>query len=131
MKLNKEIVNDVAIVTLTEGILDANTAPIFKSEIIPILKSEYRVVFDMSNVRFVDSSGVGAILSCLRTLNAVGGDLKICSLTKPVLSLFELVRMHKIFDIFNTREQAVESFRESNGGRDLLPGNGKYLLSSL
>jgi anti-sigma B factor antagonist len=67
------------------------------------------VVFDLRELRFVDSSGLGAILSCLRQLNAKGGDLKLCEMTKPVRALFELVRMHKIFDIYVTKEQALRA----------------------
>ena len=59
-----------------------------------------KVVFDLRELRFVDSSGLGAILSCLRQLNGKGGELKLCGMTKPVRALFELVRMHKIFDIY-------------------------------
>ncbi|MBS1792412.1 MAG: STAS domain-containing protein [Acidobacteria bacterium] len=110
MKLKQEKVNDITVVTLRGEVLDASVVSDFKSEITPILQSGYHVVFDMSNIQFVDSSGVGAILSCLRTLNAGGGDLKICSLTKPVKALFELVRMHKIFDIFESKDLAVGSF---------------------
>lgn len=110
MKLIQNKFNDVAVVTLSGDLLDASIVGEFKKEMTPVLQSEYRVVLDLNNIQFVDSSGVGAILSCLRTLNAEGGELKICSLTKPVRALFELVRMHKIFDIFETRELAVESF---------------------
>jgi anti-sigma B factor antagonist len=110
MKLLQKKFNDVAVVTLSGDLLDASIVGEFKREMTPVLQTEYRVVLDLNNIQFVDSSGVGAILSCLRTLNAEGGELKICSLTKPVRALFELVRMHKIFDIFETRELAVESF---------------------
>lgn len=110
MKIKTEKIDNIAIVTLNGDVLDANTVSAFKNEISSILKTEQYVVFDMNQVQFVDSSGVGAILSSLRTLNSGGGDLKICSLTKPVHALFELVRMHKIFDIFNTREEAVVAF---------------------
>ena len=110
MKLQKEKFNDVTVVTLSGDVLDAGTVSEFKREMTSILTSEYHVVFDMNQIQFVDSSGVGAILSCLRTLNSEGGDLKICSLTEPVRALFELVRMHKIFDIFNTREEAIVAF---------------------
>jgi anti-sigma B factor antagonist len=110
MKLLQEKQNNVMVVTLSGDVLDASVTSDFKREMTPVLQTEYRVVFDMSNIQFVDSSGVGAILSCLRTLNAEGGDLKICALTKPVRALFELVRMHKIFDIFGSREEAIASF---------------------
>lgn len=110
MKVKTEKIDNIAIVTLNGEVLDANTVSEFKNEISSILKTEQYVIFDMNQVQFVDSSGVGAILSSLRTLNSEGGDLKICSLTKPVQALFELVRMHKIFDIFNTREEAIIAF---------------------
>jgi anti-sigma B factor antagonist len=110
MKLLHSKNNEIAIILIREHVLDASLVSDFKNEITPILKSESQVVLDLSDVQFVDSSGVGAILSCLRILNAEGGDLKLCSLSKPVRALFELVRMHKIFEIFETRELAVESF---------------------
>jgi anti-sigma B factor antagonist len=66
----------------------------------------------MSELKFVDSSGLGAILSCLRQQNASGGELKLCGMLKPVRALFELVRMHRIFDMYNTREEAIMAFRQ-------------------
>jgi len=74
-----------------------------------VLEPCSKVVFDLRELRFVDSSGLGAILSCLRQLNAKGGDLKLCEMTKPVRALFELVRMHKIFDIYVTRGEALRA----------------------
>lgn len=110
MKIKQEKYNDVTVLTLDGEVLDASIVGDFKNAIAPILRAETQVVLDMNNIQFVDSSGVGAILSCLRILNAEGGEFKICSLTKPVRALFELVRMHKIFDIFNSRELAIQSF---------------------
>jgi anti-sigma B factor antagonist len=68
-------------------------------------------VIDLSRLRFVDSSGLGAFISCLRKLNAKGGDLKLCGMSKQVRAVFELVRMHRIFDIFGTREEALRAFQ--------------------
>jgi anti-sigma B factor antagonist len=56
----------------------------------------------------------GRFISCLRKLNAKGGDLKLCRMSKQVRAVFELVRMHRIFDIFDifgTREEAVRAFQ--------------------
>jgi len=69
------------------------------------------VILDLSEVQFVDSSGCGAILGYLRQLNSAGGDLKLCTVSKPVRSLFELVRLHRILDIFNTRDEAAKSYK--------------------
>ena len=110
MELTVQKIGDVAVVTLLGEILDASNSKEFKQDIAPVLEANPKLVFDMSQLQFVDSSGLGSILSCLRQLNAVGGDLKLSGMSKPVRALFELVRMHRIFDIFNTKEEAASTF---------------------
>ncbi len=107
-----EKTGDVAIVVLSGETLDASNEKDFTRDIRPVLESNPKVVFDMGRLRFVDSSGLKAILSSLRELNQAGGDLKLCAMTKPVRTLFELVRLHRVFDIYNTREEAVRAFQD-------------------
>ena len=109
MELTTEQVADITIVVLPGEQLDAGNAKEFKRDIASVLEPCRKVVFDLRELRFVDSSGLGAILSCLRQLNAKGGDLKLCEMTKPVRALFELVRMHKIFDIYVTKGEALQA----------------------
>src|SRR3712207_5844142 len=91
--------------------LDGNIAEEFKRDIAPVLEeANSKVVFDMSQLQFVDSAGIGAILSCRRRLSAAGGDLKLCAVSKPVRGAFEITRMHRLFDIFDTQEEAIRSF---------------------
>jgi anti-sigma B factor antagonist len=111
MEMTTEKMGDVTVVVLLGEQLDASNAKEFKRDITPVLEANAKMVFDVSQLRFVDSSGLGAILSCLRQLNAAGGDLKLCGMSKPVRALFELVRMHRIFDIYGTRDEAVRAFQ--------------------
>ncbi len=107
-----EKTGSVAVVLLPGETLDANNSKEFRASIDPVLDENDKVLFDMSDMRFVDSSGCGALLSCLRTLNARGGDLKLCNVSKPVRVLFELIRMHRIVDIFNSKDEAIRAFGE-------------------
>ncbi len=100
----------VAIVAIPLESLDASNSKEFKRVMAPLLEQHKKIIFDMSHLRFVDSSGLVAILSCLRQLNAVGGDVKLFGMAKLVRVLFELVRMHRIFDILNTKEEALRAF---------------------
>ncbi|HVY29002.1 MAG TPA: STAS domain-containing protein [Polyangiaceae bacterium] len=111
MELTVEHSGDVAIVTLPIEELDAGNSPELKRDVGPLVEAYLKLVFDLSRLRFVDSSGLGAFLSCLRRVNVRGGDLKLCSLSKQVRSVFELVRMHRVFDIHTTREAAVRAFQ--------------------
>ena len=110
MQIDIEMVGEIAVVTLRAEHLDASAADEFKRSMQPILDANHKMVLDMSPLQFVDSAGLGAILSCLRKLSAADGDLKLCGLTKPVRAIFEISRMHRIFDIFPTRAEAVQAF---------------------
>jgi anti-sigma B factor antagonist len=100
----------VAVLTVPVEDLDASNAEEFKRDMAPVVDAHTKLVVDLSRLRFVDSSGLGAFISALRKLNAKGGDLKLCGMAKPVRAVFELVRMHRIFDIWATSEEAVRAF---------------------
>jgi len=110
MEIRVDNVDGVAVAAVPVDELDASNAGEFKRDMGPVLKSNPRLVLDLSKLRFVDSSGLGTMLSCLRQLSAQGGDLKLCAMSKQVRALFELVRMHRIFEIYPTRDDAVKAF---------------------
>lgn len=110
MEFNTQTIGDVIVVELLTDILDAGNAKEFRAALNPVLEQHKKVVFDMHRITFLDSSGCGTILSCLRQLSGTGGDLKMVGVQKPVRALFELIRMHRIVEIHNTREEAVQSF---------------------
>jgi anti-sigma B factor antagonist len=111
MEIPVDTVAGVAVAAVPVDELDASNSGEFKRDIAPVLQSHTKLVLDLSQLRFVDSSGLGAMLSCLRQLGAKGGDLKLCGMSKQVRALFELVRMHRIFDIYSTREEAARAFQ--------------------
>ncbi len=112
MQLTVENIGDVALVSVGGDHLDASVTDEFKRDMTPLLDGHAKVVLDMSELRFVDSAGIGAILSCLRRLSAKDGDLKLCGVTKPVRASFEIARMHRIIDILDTREEALAAFAD-------------------
>jgi anti-sigma B factor antagonist len=116
MELTPEKIGDVTVVAIPVDELDASNAGELKRDIGPIVEVSHRLVIDLSRLRFIDSSGLGAMLSCLRQLIAKGGDLKLCGMSKPVRATFELVRMHRIFEIFPTRQDAVSAFQAQPRG---------------
>jgi anti-sigma B factor antagonist len=111
MKLNTQILENVAgvLIAIDGENLDAGNSKEFKDMIHASLNSYSLAIIDLSAINFVDSSGLGALLSCLRAMNNKNGQLKIIGLTKPVRALFELVRMHRIFSIYNTLDEALAS----------------------
>jgi len=111
MELSTEKIGDITIVGVLSEVLDAGNTEEFKTGFTSILNESNKVVFEMSRVKFIDSSGCGTLLFCQKQLSKLGGNLKLCGVQESVNSLFELVRMDRILDIFNTKEEAVESFK--------------------
>jgi anti-anti-sigma factor len=112
MEIEHTLKNDILIINLEGERLDAKDAPQCKQDVIDLINKikKYQVVFDLNKLHFIDSSGLGLLLSILRFLNSHGGELKLSGITKPVLTSLELVSLHKIFEIFNTPDDAVNSF---------------------
>jgi anti-sigma B factor antagonist len=113
MQPNIETIDNVTIVAVNVKELDGTNADAFRREIAPVLKDCHKLVLDLDQVRFVDSRGCGAILSCLKQIAPTGGDVKLCRVTPPVRKVFDLIRMDRICQIVNTREEAVEAFRNT------------------
>jgi anti-sigma B factor antagonist len=95
-----------------EGRIDGSRVHQFRQEVDSILEGESALLLiDLSAVPFVDSSGLGAMVSVLKTLRAKGGDIALCSLSEGVKILFKLTRMDKVFEIYENKE-AFLSTRE-------------------
>jgi len=67
------------------------------------------VVVDLSDVDFLDSSGLGLLIALLKRVLERGGDMKIAGLQKKVRMVFEITRAFKVFDIFDNTNEACKA----------------------
>ena len=107
MESTIEQVGDLIVVTVKQDSLDARSAKDFRDDLDGVITDGTKILLDMSNVEFVDSAGLGTIVASLKRLRASGGDITICCVHKTVRALFELVRMHRLVEIYDTREEAL------------------------
>lgn len=107
--MNFEIreIDACAVITVHGECLDAGNAQQFKERAGEVIAVNARIVIDISPVCFVDSAGLGAILSCLRMAHANGGKLALTGVTGSKQTLFQIVRMDRIFEVFPTPEAAA------------------------
>jgi anti-anti-sigma factor len=73
-------------------------------------KGERKIVVDFSQCDFVDSTFLGSLVVSLKRMTQVGGDIKLVGFRPAVRSMMELTRMHKVFDCYETVQDAVKSF---------------------
>lgn len=92
------------------GDLTAAEAPAFRVEAEMALAGAHRAVVDLGSVEFVDSSGLAALVGLHRALAARGGELRLSSLRRDVQAVVELARLHRLFEIYDTAEEAITDF---------------------
>jgi anti-sigma B factor antagonist len=107
MQLSERKEGNILIVKLLEKRLDAHIAVAFKKKMAEFIDNGNElIVLNLSNVNFIDSSGLGSIVSSLKKLGGKG-DLIICCAQENVMSMFHLTRLERVFEIFAGEEEAV------------------------
>jgi anti-sigma B factor antagonist len=91
--------------TLGEGVAKV------RSELQPIIAGGKRqIVIDISEVSYLDSSGIGLLVSTYATMNRLGGHLKICGLSNRVKDLLLLTKLFTVFEVYDNADAAVAAF---------------------
>ena len=70
-----------------------------------------KLVIDLSFCEFIDSTFLGTIVISLKKITAIGGDIKLVGFQPAVRSMFELTRISKVFETFESTDEAVNSFQ--------------------
>jgi anti-anti-sigma factor len=87
------------------SLLDTNQANQIRQEIGTIVESGVQIVLmDLSDVTFIDSSGLGVLVLAFKAIRAAGGRLVLCSISKQVRMLLELTGTDQIFEVFPSQE---------------------------
>ena len=97
--------------------LDLEVSVEFRATLLrAITDGQRHLVVDLGDIEFVDSSGLGALVSALKALRAQkDGDIRLASLQPPVVALLEVTRLNRVFSSYATAEQAVQSFGSPEG----------------
>jgi len=104
MHLESVKTGGVLIVKPSEKRIDASVATEFKGKMVDwINEGNTKIILDLVNVDFIDSSGLGAIVSSLKAIGGHGA-LVISGLQETVMGLFRLTRMNKVFQIFSSEQ---------------------------
>jgi anti-sigma B factor antagonist len=101
--------NDILIVHPDIERLDASMAISFKDKMAGFIKEgNSTIVLNLSRVEFIDSSGLGSIVSSLKMIGR-DGNLLLCGINRNIMSMFKLTRMDRVFQMFDSEAEAVLS----------------------
>jgi anti-sigma B factor antagonist len=81
-----------------------------------IVKERRQILFDLADVEYIDSSGLGSLVNALTTVRKAGGELKLVNLTRKVQDLLQMTRLYTVFDVLDDETAAIKSFGPSATG---------------
>lgn len=110
MQINKTRQQDIIICNVN-GDIDINSSPNIRKTFDELTTSkEKKIIINLKDVSYIDSSGLATLVEMLKKAKGYGGRLKLSNLADKVKSLFEITKLEKIFEIYHTAEQAIADF---------------------
>ena len=100
------------------GSIDASTNQTFEGRLSDILSSgTHNVMLVLTNVKYINSTGLGTIVKCVDNFREKGGDIKLVGVPTKVIALFEMLGLLALFETHDTIEAAVFELRQEQGGQ--------------
>ncbi|HDL02854.1 MAG: hypothetical protein DRP46_11275 [Candidatus Zixiibacteriota bacterium] len=116
MELSRKDHENVTIISLS-GRLDLGTGGKLKEEVKKVLESgKTSIHLNLVNVEFVNSSGLGALVSIMKEIRIYRGRLTLSDLEDYVQEIFDITQLSHIFEIFTTEEEALKSYQPVETG---------------
>ncbi len=110
MNVKREKVNGSMVLFVQEERIDAHNSADFKELMLQLLEQgETDLVVQLQSVRFIDSSGLGALLAGLKNATAKSGKFTLTNIQPQVLSMFELTRLNRVFEIYPNLQDVFAS----------------------
>ena len=95
-----------------QGEIDLYNAPEIKDIIQKLIEAQkYNVIINLEKVSYIDSSGIGALISSLSNLKKYQGGLKIINVCASVKKVFELTKLTSFFEIYESEGEALAKFK--------------------
>jgi anti-sigma B factor antagonist len=105
-------VGDVTVVDVSGRITLGDGATAFRDTIRDLAsKGNKKLLLNLAEVSYIDSSGIGEMVSVFTTVSGQGGQVKLLNLTKRVKDLLQITKLYTVFEVFDDEATAVRSFK--------------------
>ena len=111
VKLTTRQVGDVTVIDVSGRITLGEGSSVIRDELRALTdKGNRKVLLNLGDVTYIDSSGIGELVSGYTTMSNAGGTMKLLNLTKRVKDLLQITKLYTVFDVHEDEAHAVRSF---------------------
>ena len=112
MKASNRQVSGVTVVDLSGRITLGEGSTVLRETVKDLLsKGQRKILLNLADVTYIDSSGIGELVSAFTSVRNQGGDLKLLKLTKKVHDLLQITKLYTVFDVKDDEAAAIQSFK--------------------
>ena len=112
LKMTDRVVDGVAVVAMEGRIVLGEESTALREKVKSLLASgQKKIVLNLGEVNYIDSSGIGELVSAFTTTKNQGGELKLLHLTKKVHDLLQITKLYTVFDVKEDETAAVKGFK--------------------
>lgn len=113
MKVKRNPMDPLMVLEVSGKIMGGPDHDRFKEEITGLIGDGYKdVILDLSGVPWINSTGLGILISGFTSLKNAEGTMKVCNVKERVLSIFYISQLENIFQVFKTTQEAIDSYGE-------------------
>lgn len=112
LKLSTRQVGDVTVVDAAGRITLGEGSSAFRDLVKDLIsKGSKKVMINLGDISYIDSSGIGELVSSFTTVQNAGGQMKLLNLTKRVKDLLQITKLYTVFEVFEDEAAALASFK--------------------
>jgi anti-sigma B factor antagonist len=110
--LNTRQIGDVSVVDVAGRITLGEGSSALRDTLREMVnKGQKKILLNLGEVSYIDSSGIGELVSAFTTVTNGGGQLKLLNLTKRVKDLLQITKLYTVFDVHDSEVSAIRSFK--------------------
>ena len=112
MKFTSREVDGITILDLSGKIVLGEGSVTIRDAVRDVLAKGYnKILLNLADINYIDSSGIGELVSALTAVKNAGGSLKLLQLTKKVKDLLQITKLYTVFDIYDDEAEAIASYK--------------------
>jgi anti-sigma B factor antagonist len=112
LKLSTRIVDGIAVLDCAGRIVFGDESSLLRETARNLIGANKRVVLNLSGVNYIDSGGLGTLVSLYTTAHKTGGSIKLARLTERVGDLLQITKLLTVFEVYDSEEKALDSYRK-------------------
>ena len=112
LKLTTRTVQDILVLNCDGRIVFGEESAELRDSVKTLIAQNKKIVLNLGGVSYIDSGGLGTLVALYTTAHNSGGSIKLCNLTQRVGDLLQVTKLLTIFEVYETEEEAIQSFRK-------------------